>query len=79
MKESGTNANGEYHPLEYWDEQGNQLMRDGTGKKIEVYGAMGLDIYEQYFENGKFIKEVKISEKYSIGKFKPKKDDSSSA
>jgi len=61
IKEIGEYQNGVYIPIEFWDEKGVQLLKDGTGKKIEKFGYLELDVFEQYFEKGKFIKEVKIS------------------
>jgi antitoxin component YwqK of YwqJK toxin-antitoxin module len=61
IKEIGEYKSGEYIPIDFWDDGGTQLLKNGTGKKIEKFGYLELDIFEQYFENGKFIKEVKIS------------------
>lgn len=61
IKEIGEYKDGEYIPIDFWDENGAQLLKSGTGKKIEKFGHLELDICEQYFEEGKFIKEVKIS------------------
>jgi antitoxin component YwqK of YwqJK toxin-antitoxin module len=61
IKEIGEYKSGEYIPIDFWDERGTQLLKNGTGKKIEKFGYLELDIFEQYFENGKFIKEAKIS------------------
>jgi antitoxin component YwqK of YwqJK toxin-antitoxin module len=70
-KEIGIYDNNEYIPIDFWDESGNQLLKEGTGKKIERFGSLGLDVFEHYFENGKFIKEIKISSG-EYGKFIPK-------
>ena len=41
-------------------------MINGTGKKIEEFGATGGDICEQYYLNEEFEKEIKVSSvKYS--------------
>jgi len=62
LKEIGKYHNKEYFPIDFWDNDGNQLLKNGTGKKIEVYGSSTLeDVYEQYFTDGKFIKEIKIN------------------
>lgn len=61
IKEIGEYKSGEYIPIDFWDEGGVQLLKNGTGKKIEKFGYLELDIFEHYFEKGKFIKEVKIS------------------
>jgi len=74
IKEVGVYRNGEYVPLEFWDEDGNHLLHDGTGKKIEKFGYLELDVYEHYFEKGVFIKEVKISSA-QYGRFEPKNTD----
>jgi len=63
---------GEYSPINFWDEKGNQLMKDGTGKKLEEFHS-GLKV-EQYFENGRAIKEVKLNT-ISYGKFIPKGEE----
>ena len=69
LKEIGFYEKGEYAPRDFWDENGNQLLINGTGKKIERFGYNDLDICEFYFQDGKFIKEIKIeSAKYN--KFK---------
>jgi antitoxin component YwqK of YwqJK toxin-antitoxin module len=61
LKEIGQYKKNEYYPIDFWDQEGNQLLKNGTGKKIEEYGTGALvDIYEQYYNNSKFIKEVKI-------------------
>ena len=52
-----------YTPINYWDINGNQLMKNGTGKKIELYGADGELIVEQYYENGKFINQFYYNNK----------------
>ena len=70
IKEIGEYKNDEYFPIDFWDEKGNKLLSNGTGKKIEKFGTFEMDIVEHYFENGKFIKEIKISSaKY--GSFSP--------
>lgn len=61
IKEIGEYKDGEYTPIDFWDENGTQILKCGTGKKIEKSGHLELDIWEQYFEEGKFVKEVKIS------------------
>ena len=70
IKELGEYRNGEYFPIDFWDEEGRQLLKGGTGKKIEKFGHLELHVCEQYFERGKFIKEVKISSAQYRG-FKP--------
>lgn len=61
IKEIGEYKEEGYFPIDFWDESGNQLLIGGTGKKIEKFGHLELDIYEHFFENGKFVKEVKVS------------------
>ncbi|HTN08282.1 hypothetical protein [Agriterribacter sp.] len=68
LKEIGEYKNGEYFPIDFWDEGGNQLLKNGTGTKIEKFGHLELDIYKQYYKESKFIKEVKISSA-QYGKF----------
>jgi antitoxin component YwqK of YwqJK toxin-antitoxin module len=61
LKEVGKYNSNWYSPIDFWDREGNQLLKNGTGKKIEEYGANALtDIYEQYYYEGQFIKEVKV-------------------
>jgi hypothetical protein len=61
IKEIGQYNNDKYSPIDFWDENGNQLLKNSSGKKIEVYGIWPMtDVYEQYFEDGKFVKEIKI-------------------
>jgi len=75
LKEVGKYNNNEYSPMDFWDHQGNQLLKNGTGKKIEEYGANALvDIYEQYYNDGRFVKEVK-TEGYTYLGFTPKKKE----
>lgn len=60
IKEIGEYIKDKYYPIDFWDENGIQLLKGGNGKKIEKFGFSGLDVYEHYFENKIFIKEVKI-------------------
>ncbi|MCC6370028.1 MAG: hypothetical protein IT236_03375 [Bacteroidia bacterium] len=64
-------SSGEYNVINFWTDTGEQLLINGTGKTIRKFGASQGDIYEQYFENGKFICEKKI-QGVSYGKFIPK-------
>lgn len=70
IAEEGEYINGEYEVTNFWLESGEQLLRKGTGKTIRKYGAFDEDIYEQYFDNGKFVGEKKIGG-IGYGKFKP--------
>ena len=72
--EEGKYLNNEYVVEQFWDEDGNQLLKDGNGKTIRKYGTNGYDIYEQYFENYKFKGEKKI-EGVRFGKFKEKENE----
>lgn len=72
-KEVSEYKDGAIWPKDFWDEHGVQLLKDGNGKKIEKFGPLELDVYEQFFENGKFVKEVKISS-IRYGSFTPDKD-----
>ena len=74
IKEIGEYYNTEYFPSDFWDEEGNQLLINGTGKKIEKFGHLELDIYEQYYEKGKLINEIKISSA-NYSKFIPKDNE----
>jgi len=60
--------------VDFWDKDGNQLLINGTGKIIAEYGAWGGDVFEQYFENKIFVKEVRIKG-YTVLGFRPKKKD----
>lgn len=60
IKEIGEYLECEYMPKDFWDEEGNQLLKDGNGKKIEKFGAGSIDVFEHYFENGKLVKEIRI-------------------
>ncbi len=60
IKETGEYIENDYSPKEFWDEDGNQLLKNGTGKKIEKFGAGGINIFEHYFENGKLAKEIRL-------------------
>lgn len=71
LKEIGRYNNDEYSPIDFWDQEGKQLLKNGTGKKIEEYGSKTLvDIYEQYYDNGQFLKEVKVKG-YTVLGFSP--------
>lgn len=61
IKQIAEYIDGEYFLIDFWDEKGNQTLKNGTGKKVEAFGNSGLDVYEQFFVDGKFIKEAKIS------------------
>lgn len=60
IKEIGEYIEDNYTPKDFWDEEGNQLLKNGNGKKIEKFGADLIDVFEHYFENGKLVKEVRI-------------------
>jgi len=53
--------NGEGFTLDFWDEDGTHLLKNGTGKKIVRYGGLFNDVWEQYFDKKQFIRETKIS------------------
>lgn len=69
-KEEWVYESGAYSPINFWDVNGNQLMKDGTGKKIEEFHS-GLRV-EQHFVKGKSVKEVKLNT-VVFGKFIPDK------
>jgi antitoxin component YwqK of YwqJK toxin-antitoxin module len=46
-------------------------FKNGTGITIEKFGHLELDVYEQYFENGVFIREIKMSSAQYGSGFKP--------
>lgn len=62
IKEEWSSQNGNYSPINYWDEAGNQLLKEGTGKMPFYYGTDDHKIVEKYFENGKVVKEVVIKD-----------------
>ena len=62
LAEEGEFINDEYHVYNFWTENGDQLLKDGTGKTIRKFGATESEIYEQYFENGQFKGEKKIND-----------------
>lgn len=74
MSEIGKYSNNEYVVEQFWDENGKQLLKDGTGKTIRKYGTNDYDIYEQYFENYEFKGEQKI-QGVTFGKFEEKKNE----
>lgn len=69
--EIGKYVKGEYIVEQFWDENGNQLLINGTGKTIRYYGTNDDTVYEQYFENYEFKGEKKLSG-IIYGKFEPK-------
>jgi antitoxin component YwqK of YwqJK toxin-antitoxin module len=70
LAEEGEYVNGEYHVYNFWTENGDQLLKKGTGKTIRKFGHTQSEIYEQYFENGRFTGERKI-QGVIYGKFTP--------
>jgi len=70
IAEEGEYKNGEYIVLNFWTEDGTQLLKDGTGKTIRKFGTSQSDVYEQYFDKGTFTGEKKISG-ITYGKFTP--------
>ena len=60
LAEDGEYINGEYHVYNFWLATGEQLLINGTGKTIRKFGAGDIDIFEQYFENGKFLGEKRV-------------------
>jgi len=60
LAEDGEYINGEYHIYNFWLETGEQTLLNGTGKTIKKFGAGDIDIFEQSFENGKYIGEKRL-------------------
>jgi len=60
IREIGEYVNNQYRPLDFWNNQGEHTLIKGTGTKIETFGHSDSDVFEQYFENGEFIRERKI-------------------
>ncbi len=65
IKEEGGYMKGKYSPINFWDENGNQLMKEGTGIKIDRRGISGLAVYHWFYDRGKFVREEQI-EGYTI-------------
>lgn len=61
LSEEGEFINGDYFLINFWTEEGEQILKDGTGKAIRKYGATGGDIYEQLFDKGKMTSEKKVA------------------
>jgi antitoxin component YwqK of YwqJK toxin-antitoxin module len=74
LAEEGDYDHGKYFVKNFWNEKGEQLLINGTGKTIRKFGTTQGDIYEQYFENGNFIGEKKIAG-VIYGKFTPKNEE----
>ncbi len=72
IAEEGEYINGEYVVNNFWSESGEQLLIDGTGTAVRIYGATDGDIYEQHFDNGKMLCEKKIAG-VTYGQFIPNK------
>jgi antitoxin component YwqK of YwqJK toxin-antitoxin module len=60
--------------VNFWLENGEQTLINGTGYKIEKYGALERDVYKQYFEKGEFLKEDKIDSLIITGYIFPKEE-----
>lgn len=61
IAEEGEYKNGDYVVLNFWTEDGKQLLKDGTGMTIRKFGATQEDVYEQYFDKGIFTGERKVA------------------
>jgi antitoxin component YwqK of YwqJK toxin-antitoxin module len=53
---------GEFYPVSYRLENGEQTLVNGTGKAIRKYGTCDELKIEEYFVNGEFVKEAKLTE-----------------
>lgn len=73
LAEIGKFINGEYVVQQFWGENGEQLLKDGTGMTLRKYGTNDHDVYEQYFENYEFKGEKKI-QGATFGKFEQNED-----
>jgi len=61
LKEIGKyDDSGQYWPIHFWDERGLQILKNGTGSKIEKFGISGLEVFRQFYENGHFVKEERL-------------------
>jgi len=63
--EIGKYVEGEYIVEQFWDEKGNQLLINGSGKTIRNYGTNDDTVYEQYFENYEFKKRKETQRRNS--------------
>ncbi len=69
-KEECRYRDGEKIAVNFWDEEGRQTLKDGTGYTYEKFGANDNDVYKHHYENGVFKSEERIS-KVSFGNFIP--------
>ena len=60
LAEVGKHINNEYVVEQFWDNNGTQLLINGTGKTIRYYGTNDDTVYEQYFEKYIFKGEKRI-------------------
>ena len=61
IKEEWKYENGKYHPINFWNEEGEQILINGTGYTIFHGGVAGLEISRIHLKNGQYIGEEKIS------------------
>lgn len=61
LAEEGEHVNGKFKVINFWDENGIQILSNGTGKTIRKFGAWGGDVYEQYFKDYEYLGEKKIA------------------
>jgi antitoxin component YwqK of YwqJK toxin-antitoxin module len=71
IAEEGTYVDSEYLPKNFWTENGEQTLVEGTGKVIRMFGADDLLVVEEYFERGEYKGEKKQAD-VRYGKFYPK-------
>jgi len=60
LAEVGKHINNEYVVEQFWDNNGTQLLINGTGKTIRYYGTNDDNVYEQYFEEYVFKGEKRM-------------------
>ncbi len=58
---------GDFFPINFWNEEGLQTLKNGMGYKIVTFGTGGGDVYKQYFKNGIFLKEQKLRSSIYLG------------
>ena len=78
LKQVTEYVNNKGYFVDFWDKDGKQLLINGTGKIIAEYGAWGGDVFEQYFENRIFVKEVRIKGYTFLGFYPNENDDKNS-
>jgi uncharacterized protein len=74
LSEEGEYVDGKYTVVNFWLENGEQPLKNKTGKVIRKSGPFDADVREHHFDNGEFIEE-KIISRVTYGKFIPNADE----